>query len=174
MEKRNIRGFAWWGFTLRGRLALLDHTQRNWAWFWRYQIDDFVHANQEALAALAWGLRQEWGETPDVPGIDLKPTPHFVACSNEAIEELNQNVGNRLQEILGIVEGYDPESEVVMMVIGDGQVKLINFKPKTPPPECFQHGHRGGAQRHAIAQDVWSVQWLKRFRHRAGHLGCRR
>ncbi len=105
---------------------------------WRSQLDQFVKANEKELAALAWGLSLEWGDRNDILGIDLKPKPHFVACSREAIETLNRQVNHRLQEILGILDGYKPEEEVAIIGIGDGQIKLINFQPKLPPPECFE------------------------------------
>ncbi len=104
---------------------------------WRSQLDHFVQDNEQQLAALAWGLQQEWGESKDILGIDLQPTPHFVACSQESLEELNQNTRGQLQEILGIIDGYDQETEVVIIGIGEGQMKLINFQPKITPPNCF-------------------------------------
>lgn len=104
---------------------------------WRSQLDFFVTDYEQQLAALAWGLKQEWAESNDVLGIDLQPTPHFVACSQDNLEKLNKNTRGRIQEILGIVDGYDPELEVVIVVIGEGQVKLINFQPETTPAECF-------------------------------------
>ena len=104
---------------------------------WRSQLDHFVDDYEQQLAALAWGLQQEWGENKDVLGIDLVPTPHFVACSQESLEKLNRNTRGQLQEILGIVDGYDQAKEIVIVVIGKGQVKLINFQPETPPSECF-------------------------------------
>lgn len=103
---------------------------------WRSQLDFFVDDFQQQLAALAWGLKQEW-EDNDVLGIDLKPTPHFVACSSEELLKLNRNTRGRLQEILGIVDGYDPEVEVVIIAIGDGQIKLINFQPEMTPADCL-------------------------------------
>ena len=104
---------------------------------WRSQLDFFVTDYEQQLAALAWGLKQEWGESKDVLGIDLKPTPHFVACSQDNLEKLNRNTKGRIQEILGIVDGHDPALEVVIIVIGEGQVKLINFQPETTPSDCF-------------------------------------
>ncbi len=104
---------------------------------WRSQLDSFVGDYEPQLAALAWGLRQEWGTSNDVLGIDLKPQPHFVACSYENLEALNKNTRGQLQEILGIVDGYDPEIEVVVVAIGEGQVKLINFQPESTPSSCF-------------------------------------
>ncbi len=106
---------------------------------WRYQLDQFVKANQSQLAALAWGFRQEWADTDNSLGIDLKPQPHFISCSRGAIERLNQQVDNQLQEILGILDGHNPETEVVMIVVGDGQVKLIHFEANPSPPECFSN-----------------------------------
>ena len=103
---------------------------------WRSQLDFFVDDFQQQLAALAWGLKQEWGDN-DVLGIDLQPTPHFVACSQEELLKLNRNTRGRLQEILGIVDGYDPDVEVVIIGIGDGQIKLINFQPEISPADCF-------------------------------------
>lgn len=104
---------------------------------WRSQLDRFVIDHESPLAALAWALKQEWGESNDVLGIDLRPSPHFVACSPESLEKLNKNTKGQLQEILGIVEGYDPQTEVVIIAIGEGQVKLINFQPEVTPSDCF-------------------------------------
>ena len=104
---------------------------------WRSQLDFLVDDFQQQLAALAWGLKQEWEESNDVLGIDLQPTPHFVACSQEELLKLNRNTRGRLQEILGIVDGYDPDVEVVIIGIGDGQIKLINFQPEISPADCF-------------------------------------
>ncbi|GAB4243183.1 MAG: hypothetical protein Kow0049_32700 [Stanieria sp.] len=104
---------------------------------WRGQLDAFVQTNQQKLAALAWGLQQEWNDSDQTLGIDLKPTPHFVACSRSAIEQLNQNTNGHLQEILGLIDGYQPEEEVLIIVIGDGQIKLIHFQPQPSPPVCF-------------------------------------
>lgn len=104
---------------------------------WRSQLDFFVDDYQVKLAALAWGLKQEWSEDGDVLGIDLQPTPHFVACSQDSLNKLNRNTRGRLQEILGIVDGYDSALEVVIIGIGEGQIKLINFQPEIPPADCF-------------------------------------
>ncbi len=104
---------------------------------WRSQLDSFVVDYEQQLAALAWGLQQEWGDNKDVLGIDLQPTPHFVACSPESLEQLNKSTRGQLQEILGIVDGHDQATEVVIIAIGEGQIKLINFQPETTPPDCF-------------------------------------
>ena len=105
---------------------------------WRWQLDNFARDNKKQLAALAWGLQQEWGELDNILGIDLKPKPHFVACNREAIEQLNQNTNQQLQEILGLIDGYKPEDEVLIIAIGDGQIKLIHFQVEPTPPICFQ------------------------------------
>jgi hypothetical protein len=105
---------------------------------WRRQIDVFVKANQQELAALAWGLFLENGEGDDTLGIDLKPAPHFVYCPREAIEALNRKVDNHLQEILGLVDNHKPEKEVLMIGIGSDQIKLIYFEPEPAPPACFE------------------------------------
>ncbi|MFH7027602.1 MAG: hypothetical protein ACHBN1_19930 [Heteroscytonema crispum UTEX LB 1556] len=105
---------------------------------WRSQLDRFVKANQQELAALSWGLWLENGDSQGTIGIDLQPTPHFVYCSKEAIETLNIKVENRLQEIVGIVEHHKPEVEVLMIGIGSGEIKLIQFEPEPPPPACFE------------------------------------
>jgi hypothetical protein len=104
---------------------------------WRSQLDSFVRENKQQLAALAWGIKQEWGDINNTLGIDLKPQPHFVACSREALEELNQNTNQQIQEILGLIDGYKPEKEVLIIAIGEGQLKLIHFQPEPSPPECF-------------------------------------
>jgi hypothetical protein len=101
------------------------------------QLDRFVQENQLLLAALVWGLRQEWGENQAILGIDFKPQPHFVCCSRGAIEELNRQVDNKIQEILGILDGYNPEQEIAIISIGSGQIKLIYCQTEPPPPVCF-------------------------------------
>lgn len=105
---------------------------------WKHQLDRFAKDNQQELAALAWGLSLERGESTDTVGIDLQPTPHFVYCPREAIEELNRNVENHLQEILGIVDAHNPEKEVLIIGIGNDQIKLIQFEPEPAPPACFE------------------------------------
>jgi hypothetical protein len=105
---------------------------------WRWQIDNFVDDNETQLAALTWGLQQEWNdENKTILGIDLKPKPHFVACTKEQIEKLNRSTKGHLQEILGLIDGYQPNIEVLNLVIGEGQVKLIHFQPQTPPADCI-------------------------------------
>jgi hypothetical protein len=105
---------------------------------WRSQLDRFVKENQPELAALFWGLWLANGDSQGTIGIDLQPTPHFVYCPQAAVEKLNHQVENRLQEILGIVENHQPEKEVVMIGIGKGEVKLIQFAPEPAPPKCFE------------------------------------
>ena len=102
---------------------------------WRSQLDAFVDRYEIQLAALVWGLQQEWNDTDTILGIDLQPQPHFVACAKEDLEKLNQNTRGQIQEILGIIDGYQRETEVVIIAIALGQVKLINFQPETPPLE---------------------------------------
>ncbi|MBD2778150.1 beta-carboxysome assembly chaperone CcmS [Iningainema tapete] len=104
---------------------------------WRRQLDRFVQAHQQELAALSWGLWQENGSGMGVIGIDLQPKPHFVYCPQEAINKLNSRVENRLQEIIGLVKHYKPEVEVLMIGIGKDQIKLIHFESQPAPPTCF-------------------------------------
>ncbi|MDY6805293.1 MAG: hypothetical protein SXA11_16000 [Cyanobacteriota bacterium] len=105
---------------------------------WRTQLDKFVRDNQPELAALAWGLNLEKGESNDTLGINVTPTPHFVYCSREAIDKLNRQVEGKINEILGIINGYKPEEEVLAIAIGQHQIKLVYFKPEIPPPDCFE------------------------------------
>lgn len=105
---------------------------------WRRQLDRFVKENQQELAALFWGLWLENGNIQGTIGIDLKPAPHFVYCPKVEVEKLNERVENRLQELLGIIDNNQPETEVVMIGIGKGEIKLIQFAPEPPPPACFQ------------------------------------
>ena len=105
---------------------------------WRRQLDQFIKTHQQELAALAWGLWLENSDSKGTIGIDLQPKPHFVYCPQEAIENLNHKVENRLQEILGIVAHYQPEMEVVMIAIAKDQIKLIHFEPQPAPPVCFE------------------------------------
>ncbi|HEY9892517.1 MAG TPA: hypothetical protein V6D37_12075 [Candidatus Sericytochromatia bacterium] len=105
---------------------------------WKHQIARFVNDHKPELAALAWGLHLEGGESQDTLGIDLQPTPHFVYCPKSAIEELNRNANNQLQEILGIVDAHKPEKEVLIIGIGNDQLKLIQFEPEPSPAVCFE------------------------------------
>ena len=105
---------------------------------WQYKLNQFVKQNQKEFAALIWGLTSEWGAEKNTLGIDLKPQPHFVACSQKAIHDLNNNVREYLQEIVGIIENHDPEKEIVIIGIGDGQIKLINLETDPTPPICFE------------------------------------
>ncbi|MGK7930302.1 MAG: hypothetical protein AB4041_02555 [Microcystaceae cyanobacterium] len=104
---------------------------------WLQKLDQFSQQYQKELAAVAWGLRQEWGETKETLGIDVKPEPHFICCSHEAIAQLNQQVGQKIQEILGIIENHDPQKDIAILVIGDNQLKLLYFQPEPSPPQCL-------------------------------------
>ncbi|NET71682.1 MAG: hypothetical protein F6K62_12325 [Sphaerospermopsis sp. SIO1G2] len=105
---------------------------------WRRKIDLFVKENQQELAALFWGLWLENSDSKGTIGIDLQPYPHFVYCPQVEIEKLNDRVENRLQEILGIIDNNNPEIEVLMIGIGKGEIKLIQFAPEPPPKTCFE------------------------------------
>jgi hypothetical protein len=105
---------------------------------WRRLLDKFVKANQPELAALFWGLWLENGDSKGTIGIDLQPQPHFVYCPKEAVKNLNERVENRLQELLGIIENNKPEMEVLMIGIGKGEIKLIQFAPEPSPQVCFE------------------------------------
>lgn len=107
---------------------------------WRLRLNQFVKDNEQKLAALTWGfhLQQQEQDKYEILGIDMQPTPHFVCCSREALEKLNQNVNQELREVLGIVDGYKPEEEIMLLGIGNGQINLINYKPNPSPPECYE------------------------------------
>ena len=105
---------------------------------WKHQLARFVQDNKQELAALSWGLFLERGESDETLGIDVQPKPHFVYCPKTAIEALNQRVENYLQEILGVVDAHQPDKEVLIIGIGNDQLKLIQFEPETPPPACFE------------------------------------
>jgi hypothetical protein len=47
-------------------------------------------------------------------------------------------VENRLQELLGIIDNNKPETEVLMIGIGKGEIKLIQFAPEPTPQKCFE------------------------------------
>ncbi|KST70021.1 beta-carboxysome assembly chaperone CcmS [Mastigocoleus testarum] len=105
---------------------------------WRYQLDRFVKNHQQELAALTWGLWLENGSSKGTIGVDLQPKPHFVYCPQAAVENLNDQVDNKLQEVLGIIEHYNPEVEVLMIGIAKDQIKLVYFEPEIAPPVCFK------------------------------------
>jgi hypothetical protein len=104
---------------------------------WKPQLDDFVRSHHRELAALSWGLWLEHGNSQGTIGINLKPEPHFVYCPRSAVEALNEQVGDRLREILGIVDNHQAEQEVLMIAIGDDQIKLVHFAPNPNPPTCY-------------------------------------
>ena len=104
---------------------------------WRYQLDRFVTENKQALAALAWGLKNEWENDQDVLGIDLEPEPHFIRCSRQSLDELNRNVEGKIQEVLGIVDNYNYNEEVAMIAINEGQIKLIYYQCAQSPSVFF-------------------------------------
>lgn len=112
----------------------LDGKENNW----RYQLNKFVKAHQRELAALSWGFWLAKGDRQDTLAIDLKPTPHFISCPKAELEKLNQNLDNHIQEILGVVDGYDANQEVVIIAIGNSQIKLIQFLSEPSPPTCYQ------------------------------------
>lgn len=107
---------------------------------WKHQLDRFVHENKQELAALSWGLflQRSDKDSNDTLGIDLQPEPHFVYCPKAALEQLNRNVEGYIQEILGIVDANKPDQEVVIIGIGNEQIKLIQFEPAPAPPGCFE------------------------------------
>jgi hypothetical protein len=109
---------------------------------WLHKLDKFVKAHHLELAALSWGLWQQNGNSKGTIGIDLLSIPHFVYCPQSAIEKFNDNVDNKLQEILGLVDNHQPEVEVLMIGIGKEQIKLIYFEPESPPPVCFERVNR--------------------------------
>jgi len=110
------------------------HSQEN---TWQHQLDQFAKVNQRELAALSWGLWLENGDRQGTLGINLKPQPHFVYCPKSAIETLNDNVENQIQEILGIVDNHQPEKEVLIIGIGSEQIKIIHYEPEPTPPICY-------------------------------------
>jgi hypothetical protein len=102
------------------------------------RIDRFVRDYRREFAALVWGYDraiQEQGREPEYLGIDLQPTPHWITCTRAQIETLNANVDNRLREAIGVLDGYDPQHEVLVVGIADGQVQLIVFLSDDPTPE---------------------------------------
>jgi len=105
---------------------------------WRYQLDQFAKDQQQALAALAYGFHQQWPDKGQYLGLDLQPTPHFISCDPTAIARLNDQVNGRIQELVGILNGYDPTTEVAIFVIGPTQFKLLFFQPDPKPETCFQ------------------------------------
>ncbi|NJN75587.1 MAG: hypothetical protein HC796_04375 [Synechococcaceae cyanobacterium RL_1_2] len=107
---------------------------------WQYQLNQFVKKYPHELAALTWGMAQQnEGEEGSLMGIDLYPEPHFVDCPRATIEQLNRNVNGFLQEILGIIDNHNPETEVVMLSIGHSQVNLIHFEVEQPPATYFEN-----------------------------------
>ena len=104
---------------------------------WQAKVDKFVYINQKELAAFAWGLYLDKGKSTEILGMDLEPNPHFFACPKENLELFNRSVHGQIQEILGILDGYNPELEILLLAIFQGELKLINFVTDPPPPICF-------------------------------------
>lgn len=103
------------------------------------RIDRFVRDYRREFAALVWGydraIETEGGER-EYLGIDVQPTPHFITCTRAQLEALNASVDNRLREAIGVLDGYNPEKEVLVVGIADGQVQLIVFLCDDPTPEA--------------------------------------
>ena len=108
---------------------------------WRFQLDDFVKVHQRSLAALAWGLQTEWQDEQAFLGIDLLPYPHFIRYHYPDLEALNRKVQNQIQEVLGVIAGYDRQREVAILAIASGQVKLLFFEPELAPVDCFEENN---------------------------------
>jgi len=108
---------------------------------WFATLDRFVRDRQLPLAALAWELRREWQDPQDYLGLDLEPTPHFFRCSYSHLAELNHKVDRQIQEILGLLSNYDPAQEAAVVVVAQGQLKLLYFQPQPLPPACFERFH---------------------------------
>ena len=105
---------------------------------WRKQLDEFVKANSQELAALAWGLHLQDPEGDSTLGIDVEPTPHFIICPRKALVTLNENVDNQLRVMMGVVENHNPEIEVLLLGVGRGQIQAIQYQPQLEPPQCFE------------------------------------
>ncbi|NJL00630.1 MAG: hypothetical protein HC910_08685 [Spirulinaceae cyanobacterium SM2_1_0] len=121
-------------------------------------LDMFVRAHQREFAALTWALACEPADTPTALGIDLHPTPHLVTCPKPALEALDRKVGGYLREMLGIIDGYQPEREILLIGIGDSQIKAIMFEPDLPPPECLpQLGGDLAAVRAALEPELLAI-----------------
>jgi hypothetical protein len=102
------------------------------------RIDRFVRDYRREFAALVWGYDraiEAQGGDREYLGIDLQPTPHFITCTRPQIEALNTKVDNRLREAIGVLDGYDPTKEVLVVGIADGQVQIIVFLCDDPTPE---------------------------------------
>jgi hypothetical protein len=104
---------------------------------WKARIDQFTADHERELAALAWGFYSHDFDSTDTIGIDLKPRPQFVTCTREALDRLNRRVKFQLQEMLGIRDHFDPKTEVFIVVIGDGQLKLIYFESDPTPQSAW-------------------------------------
>jgi hypothetical protein len=103
------------------------------------RIDRFVRDYRREFAALVWGYDraieiEAKGGDREYLGIDLQPTPHIITCTRTQLEALNQSVDNRLREAIGVLDGYNPEKEVLVVGIADGQVQLIVFLCDDPTP----------------------------------------
>ncbi|WP_204104118.1 MULTISPECIES: hypothetical protein [Spirulina sp. CCY15215] len=105
---------------------------------WKYHLDRFADEYRHQLAALSWGLHLQNPASKETLGLDLQPTPHFVFCSQEALETFNRNTDNQMQEAIGLIDAHKPETEVLIIAIGTGQIKLLYFEPDIPPPICFE------------------------------------
>ncbi|KPQ35655.1 MAG: hypothetical protein ACLFM4_07705 [Phormidium sp.] len=105
---------------------------------WRQQLDHFVRANSQELAALAWGLHLQDPDNDATLGIDIDPNPHFVTCPRAALVTLNEKVDNQLRVMMGVVENHNPKVEVLLLGIGQGQIQAIQYQPQPEPPQCFE------------------------------------
>jgi hypothetical protein len=132
---------------------------------WRQQLELFVEAHKQELAALTWGVSLNPEAERGVLGVDFQPSPHLIFCSVTAIAELNRKVDNQIQEILGIIDAHQPEEEVLILGLGTGkgfEFKLIQFKPEPAPPQCYEQSVAKGAdQLQQLEQQLnqYLAQW---------------
>ncbi len=125
---------------------------------WMQVLDSFVREYQREFAALTWALACEARPEREILGLDLRPTPHFVTCPKTAIAALNRKTGDRLREVLGIIDGYQPEQELLLLGIGEGQIKAIMFEPDLPPPDCLaQYGGDVSAARAVLEPQLATI-----------------
>ena len=97
--------------------------------------------NLELISATSWqGYQQQGrgvvlidGETVD----QLELTgPPLVYVSGQQSQQKNEDWP--VEQIAGLLEKYDPDTEVIVVVKWRGEVGIYRFKPAMSPPVAYQ------------------------------------
>jgi hypothetical protein len=98
--------------------------------------------NIELISAKSWeGYQQEGCGVILIDGgtlddLDVSPNP-LVYLPDKKVQETEE--GWPSENIAGVVEKYNPNSEVIVVIKWRGEVGVYRLKPPTPPPVAYEN-----------------------------------